>query len=203
MNFVVFYVFAQGDALAQLGITGLITGAVNLLPVGLALIITSLANGLLNAGMKARLVFFRWNQALPGHRAFTEHGPADPRVDMDHLKKVLGDVPVEPSMQNRDWYRLYKEVENDPAIAQIHREFIFNRDYASFAFLFFAIFGSVSFYYIPSANLAMIYVAILFAQFIVVRHAAATYGVRFVTTVLARKSVKPTLSAPKVGSAEN
>lgn len=153
LNFVVFYVFAQGDALAQSGLTGLLTGAVNLLPVGLALIITSLANGLLNAGMKARLVFFRWKHALPGHRAFTKYGPADPRVDMDHLKKVLGDIPAEPGMQNREWYRLYKEVENDLAIAQIHREFLFNRDYASFAFLSFAIFGPASFFISPASTL--------------------------------------------------
>ena len=37
-----------------------------------------------------------------------------------------------------------------------------------------------------------IYLGILILQFVVVRHAAATYGVRFVCTVLAQKAGKPT-----------
>ena len=43
-----------------------------------------------------------------------------------------------------------------------------------------------------------VYLGILLFQLIVVRHAAATYGVRFVCTVLAQKAGKPTvLSAAK------
>ena len=191
-NFTAFYVTCQAGALAQSGIMGLLTGATNLLPVGLALIVTSVANGLLNAAMKARLVFFRWSYALPGHRAFTKHGPNDPRVDMDYLKKVLANkMPVSPEDQNRVWYRLYKEIENNPAIAQSHREFLFNRDYAAFAFLFLIGFGPASLWVTNFSHLALGYCAFLLVQFLVVRHVAATYGVRFVTTVLARKAAKP------------
>ena len=43
-----------------------------------------------SAGMKARLVFLRWKNALPGHRAFSIYGLSDPRVDMDRIKKSLG-----------------------------------------------------------------------------------------------------------------
>jgi hypothetical protein len=164
-------------------------------PVGLALIVTSIANGLLNAAMKARFVFFRWDHALPGHRAFTKHGPADPRIDMDHLKKILGNkMPVSPEDQNRVWYRLYKEIENDPAIAQIHHEFLFNRYYAAFAFLFLIGFGPACLIATHSGYLALVYCVILLGQFLVVRHVAAVYGVRFVTTALARKAIRSTRS---------
>lgn len=191
-NFLVFYVVCQTDALATSGIAGLVTGAANLLPVGLALIVTSIANGLLNAAMKARLVFLRWNDALPGHRAFSKHGPDDPRVDLDQLKRILGNkIPCTPAEENRVWYRLYKEIETDPAVAQIHREFLFNRDYAAFAFLFFVGFGPAALFMVQSWHVALLYCAGLLAQFLIVRHAAATYGVRFVTTVLARKAAKP------------
>jgi hypothetical protein len=41
------------------------------------------------------------------------------------------------------------------------------------------------------SHLALSYCAFLLGQILVVRHVAATYGVRFVTTVLARKAAKP------------
>ncbi len=191
-NFAVFYMACQADALVEAGIIGLLTGATNLLPIGLALIVTSVANGLLNAAMKARLVFFRWHHALPGHRAFVKYGPADPRIDMSRLKTVLGNkMPVSPEDQNRVWYRFYKELENEPAIIQSRREFLFNRDYAAFAFLFLIGFGPASLWATNFSHLAWIYCTFLLGQFLVVRHVAATYGVRFVTTVLARKAAKP------------
>jgi hypothetical protein len=191
-NLVVFYVICRADALATSGITGLITGAANLLPIGLALIVTSIANGLLNAAMKARLVFLRWNNALPGHRAFSAYGPADPRVDMAQLKKVLANkLPSTPPEENRVWYRLYKEIETDLAVAQIHREFLFTRDYTAFAFLFLAGFGPAALFMIQSLHVALLYCAGLLVQFLIVRHVSATYGIRFVTTVLARKAAKP------------
>ena len=185
-NFVVFYGVAQTDALQTSGLPGLLHGAVNLLPVGLALIVTTVANGLLDANMKARLVFARWTFPLPGHRAFSVHGPNDPRVDMAQIQKVLkGEIPSAAAEQNRAWYRLYKAVEHDPPIAHAHREFLFTRDYAAFSFLFLLGFGAASFFLIGSRKVALIYCAILLAQFLIVRHSAATYGKRFVTTVLA------------------
>lgn len=200
-NIALFYVACQADALVTFGIKGVITGATNLLPVALAFIITSVANGLLDAAMKARLVFFRWNHALPGHRAFTRHGPADSRIDMNHLESLLGNkIPIDPKDQNRVWYRLYREIENDPAIAQSHREFLFNRDYTAFAFLFLIAFGPASLWVTNISHLALAYFLFLLSQFLVVRHVAATYGVRFVTTVLARKASKLPRTPVKVKS---
>lgn len=180
---------AQTDALQEAGITGLITGAANLLPVGVALVVTSILNGLLDANMKARLVFLRWRHALPGHRAFSKYALTDPRIDTGRLRKAMGSkLPDTPDDENRAWYRLYKEMEKEPAVANIHREFLFARDYAAFAFLFLVGFGTASFFLITDKLVAVVYCAGLLAQFILVRQAAATYGIRFVTTVLARKA---------------
>lgn len=192
-NFVVFYAVAQSDALAVSGIKGLLVGAVNLLPVGLALVVTSVANGLLSASMKARLVFLRWHFALPGHRAFSRYGSADPRIDMDRLKRLLGGkLPATPAEENRVWYRLYKDVESEQAILQVHREFLFTRDYAAFSFLFLVGFGTASLFLVQSPKVSLTYCALLLLQFLVVRQSAATYGIRLVTTVLARKTEKRT-----------
>lgn len=190
-NFAAFYAVAQSGAIAVEGFAGLINGAANLLPVGVALVVTSIANGLLNAAMKARLVFFRWKDALPGHRAFSYHAKSDPRIDMGRLMKVLGGtLPEQPEQQNHVWYRLYKKIEHDPAILQIHREFLFTRDYTAFAFLFLIGFGTASLFVVHAWQVAAIYLGCLAVQFVVVRQAAANYGVRFVTTVLALTSVK-------------
>lgn len=185
-NFALFYVVAQTDAIAVDGYKGLLAGAANLLPVGLALVVTSIANGLLNAAAKARLVFLRWHHALPGHRAFSKYGPLDPRIDMARLRKSLGDnFPNTPGDENRVWYRLYKNIEKDQAVVHSHREFLFTRDYAAFSLLFLFGFGTASMFLVP-LKVSLIYCGLLVAQFLIARHAAATYGVRFVTTVLAR-----------------
>ena len=191
-NFALFYVVSQTEALYAIGWQGLLTGTVNLLPVGLALIVTSVTNGLLSASIKARLVFLRWHHALPGHRAFSTLAPADPRIDLPRLKKAVGNKwPQSPDDQNRAWYRIYKEMESEAAIVQVHREFLLTRDYAAFALLFLTGFGTAAAVIIGVGKVLLGYGLFLLAQFLVVRHAAATYGTRLVTTVLARKAAKP------------
>jgi hypothetical protein len=198
LNAVVFYAVARSEAIASAGWTGLFAAATNLVPVGFALIITSLANGLVSANMKARLVFLRWNYALPGHRAFSRYAQVDPRIDVDHLKKSLGNkLPEGPEAENKTWYRLFKEVEAAPEVQHIHREFLFTRDYTSLSALFLIGLSIAALVVVHSWNIALIYCFALLLQFVIVRHVAATYGARFVCTVLAIKSAqRPTNRKP-------
>lgn len=197
LNAVVFYTVAQSDAIAATGWKGLFAAAPDLLPVGFAFIVTSVANGLLSANIKARLVFLRWTHALPGHRAFSKHAPADPRIDLDQLKKYLGNkLPGGPEAENKVWYRIFKEVEAAPEVQHIHREFLFIRDYTGFSALFFVGLGVAALVLVQSWRVALIYCLVLLLQFIVVRHVAATYGARFVCTVLAVKSAQLAASSP-------
>src|SRR5712671_5918274 len=56
-----------------------------------------IVNGLLSAETKARLVFLRMKDALPGHRAFSKYAASDPRVDISNLKKICGNkFPDDP-----------------------------------------------------------------------------------------------------------
>ena len=197
LNAVVFYTVAQSDAIASAGWKGLFATAPDLLPVGLAFIVTSVGNGLLSANIKARLVFLRWTHALPGHRAFSKLAPADPRIDLDHLKKYLGDkLPEGPEAENKVWYRIFKEVETAPEVYDIHREFLFMRDYTGFSALFLVGLGTAALILVKSWRVALIYCLVLLLQFIVVRHVAATYGARFLCTVLAVKSAQLAASGP-------
>src|SRR6185437_7031186 len=47
--------------------------------------------GVLGDAGKARLVFWRWRNALPGCRAFTKLLATDPRIDVPALRKRLGE----------------------------------------------------------------------------------------------------------------
>lgn len=187
-NSLFLYGISKSNAIRVDGLRALFGNAHSLLPVGFALTVTTVLNGVLSVQTKNRLVFLRWNCALPGHRAFSRYAKADPRIDPSDLAQLCdGPVPIESADQNRVWYRIYKTVENDPAVRQVHRDFLLLRDYTGISALFMMCYGIIGFYAIPSSRIGLLYVLILFAQYMVVRQAACNYGIEFVTTVLARK----------------
>ncbi|MGE5109768.1 MAG: hypothetical protein ACM3JB_02850 [Acidobacteriaceae bacterium] len=197
-NSLFLYGVIQANAIKLEGMRSAFKDAANLLPVGLALVISVVLNGLLSTDAKARLVFLRWHHALPGHRAFTEYAVRDPRIDVSALVKLHGSVlPTDPADQNRAWYRIYKSVETDPAVRQVHRDFLLLRDYAALCLVFIVFYGAVAFYAVASKKVALIYLLATAAQYLLVRQAAFNYGVRFVTTVLARSLGSEKQPVPK------
>src|SRR4051794_13792702 len=68
VNTLFLYGVVQANAIKVEGLRGIFTDAQNLLPVGVALIVATVLNGLLSADAKPRVVFLRWRHALPGHR---------------------------------------------------------------------------------------------------------------------------------------
>jgi len=198
VNALLLYAVAQESTISIAGLKALFTESTNLLPVGFALIVTTVANGLLSADTKARLVFLRWKHTLPGHRAFSKYAASDSRIDIAKLKKICGNkFPEDPVEQNRTWYRLYKTVETNPSVLQVQRDFLLMRDYAGLAALFVVVFGAVALIEVPSWRVSLTYCLFLAAQLVLVRQAASTYGVRFVTTVLAEKAAAPTRESTK------
>jgi hypothetical protein len=192
VNAAAFYAALNYGDFESSGFRALVDSATQLLPVGLATVVTTIANGLLSADMKARLVFLRWHHALPGNRAFSRYAHRDPRIDQARLAQLIDMKSLpSPEAENAAWYRLYKEVHNDPSVQQVHREFLLLRDYAGLAALFLIAFGAVALFTVHPPRVMAIYCALLLAQVVVVRHSAATYGIRFVTTVLALKASAP------------
>jgi hypothetical protein len=157
------------------------------LPAGLALILVGIVSAQLSADTKARLVFGRWRNPLPGSRAFTTYLSQDPRINVARLSETYGPFPTDPRQQNAKWYALYKSVESDPSVVQVHREFLFARDYACLSAMMLIVLIPIAFPVFPSRAIAMTYGAILLAQLLLVARAARHHGVRFVTTVLAIK----------------
>ncbi|MET4149068.1 MULTISPECIES: hypothetical protein [unclassified Bradyrhizobium] len=184
------YAASQWTDVAATGLRGLFDGVLHLLPVGLAVLVTTVANAIVGPDAKYRLVFLRMHHALPGHRAFTEYGPCDPRVDMSKVKRQLGNkLPQDPDDQNKAWYRLYKQVEKAPPVESVHRDFLLLRDYTALSLLFVVALGTVAGFAVRPTTVLIGYLGFLVLQFVLVRLAAANCGKRFVTTVLAEQSV--------------
>jgi hypothetical protein len=188
LNALFFYAVVHANAVQLDDLRSLFSDPGKLVPVGVAVLIATVLNGMLSAEMKARLVFLRWRNALPGHRAFSEYAASDPRVDPAALREAVGTTfPVDPADQNRAWYRLFKAVEHEPAVDQVRRDFLLLRDYTALSVLFLICYGAVGLYAISSLKIFGLYIVLLNFQYIVARQAASNYGVRFVTTVLAQK----------------
>ncbi len=77
-------------------------------------------NDLLSSNVKASIVFWRLKNALPGHRAFSEHADADPRVDIAVLKKKVGEFPQSARDQNTCWYRLFQKRQSTVIVRDSH-----------------------------------------------------------------------------------
>jgi hypothetical protein len=187
-NLAVFYGVVQHDAILAGDWTEAVRRIGEVIPAGLGLALTGVLNAQLSAETKTRIVFLRWRDPLPGSEAFTRHGLSDPRVDMAALQAAFRPLPTAPREQNALWYKMYQSVGSDPAVVQVHRAFLFTRDYACLSLFAFLVLGVAGFIQIPSRSTALAFAALLVVQFLLARRAARTHGVRFVTTVLALKS---------------
>lgn len=166
---------------------GRVTAKDGIIAACIPLLAIVLSGALSDAG-KARLVFWRWRNPLPGCRAFTELIGTDPRIDVPALKRKLGELPHDPQAQNALWYRLYKGRRTEIKISEAHRFYLLTRDMATISALFVALFsmgviaGSVGW------KVTALYTGALIAQYLLVATAARNYGTRFVLNVLTEES---------------
>ncbi|CAI4030826.1 hypothetical protein DNFV4_01256 [Nitrospira tepida] len=188
MNLVVFYVLLQNEPLFNANWMILVRDLGTAVPAGVGLALTGILNAQLTSDAKARLVFMRWNNPLPGSEAFTKYIKCDSRIDVAVLKKSYGPFPSDPRAQNALWYRLYKSVEAEPAVVQVHRAFLFARDYTALVFIVGIVLGLVALFQFHSTRVAIGYLLLLTLHFEMARRAASNHGRRFVTTVLSLKS---------------
>ena len=148
-------------------------------------IVLTIACGLLPASWKATLVFWRFRNALPGCRAFSELAKRDPRIDESLVVEQLASIPKSPREENATWYRWYKVVQDQITVQESHKQFLLNRDLTGIAFLFLA-FGTPAL--IPAGSTIFslsIYAAITMLQFIILSIVARNHGNRFVCNVIA------------------
>jgi hypothetical protein len=187
-NLCFFYLVAQNDAIVTGSWFNLLQNVGTAIPAGLGLILTGVLNAQLSAEMKSRIVFMRWRNSLPGCAAFSRYAKDDVRIDFSAIERLCSPLPEDPRQQNALWYRLYKSVDSEPSVVQVHRAFLFTRDYSCISLMLAVVLGPIGFFQIPSKSIATLYLFVLALQFFVASQAARTHSKRFVTTVLAIKA---------------
>jgi hypothetical protein len=160
---------------------GIIAASIPLLAIVLS--------GVLSDTAKARLVFWRWKDPLPGCRVFTELLGTDPRIDVPALQEKLGELPTEPQAQNALWYRLYEQQRTEVRIWEAHKIYLLTRDMATIAALFVVLFPIALTAATVAWKTAAIYISVLITQYLLTSSAARNYGVRFVLNVLSEESL--------------
>jgi hypothetical protein len=148
-----------------------------------------LINGLLPADVKAILVFWRIKNPLPGSRAFSVHGPKDPRVDLTKLASLYGPLPTTAKEQNLLWYKLYKINKMDISVSTSHKQYLLARDVTSMAAIFIIGLGFPALFW-GKYPYNWQYILILLVEFILFALVGRNYGKQFVTNVLAVEASK-------------
>ena len=166
----------------------ILTNFQEIVPVALISILTGILNSQIEQYNKEQLVFWKWNYPLPGCRAFSEYMHKDPRIARDLMHERFGPLPSDPDKQNALWFNWYLQFQDEPGIKQVHREYLFARDYACLAFILMIGLGCLSLWQMDTVDSIVIYLALLIAQYLLVRRAACIHGVRFVCSVLAYKA---------------
>ena len=156
--------------------------------VGLGVVVTTIVSNLISPQLKAVLVFWQWPNPLPGHRAFTRYLGKDPRIDPHRLQEKVGDLPSDPSEQNRLWYRIYRTHESEPSVMGAHRDFLLTRDITWLSFAMFILFALGSSFLGESELQTVWYPTFLASQYVMASIAAKRNGIRLVLNVLAIES---------------
>jgi hypothetical protein len=187
-NLAAFFTAVHSDALVGSNWNDLVGGVNDAFPAGLGIALLGVINSQLSPEAKARIIFFRWTNPLPGSEAFSKHAKADQRIDLSSLQKQYGPLPRSGAEQNKLWYRLYKTVESEPSVQDAHRDYLFARDYACLSLMMIPLLGVLGFSQIKSPGTAVVYLVLLIVQLVLAWRAARNNGIRFVKNVLAVKA---------------
>ena len=159
------------------------------IPITVAILVIVL-EGLFKNSVKEFLVFWRVKHRLPGHRAFTKIGPSDSRIDMDRVRKLFPNgLPHDPVKQNNEWFRLFREYQDELQVFYSHKAFLLTRDLASLTVIFIPLSISGHFLLDSSPPMLIYHLAILVVLFVGISLSAKHYGERFVANVLAEASI--------------
>lgn len=120
---------------------------------------------------------------------------------MGALKKNVGTLPDRQTEQNAKWYKLYKQVGNEPEVAEAHKLFLMYRDMAVMSLALVALSPTVLLIVRAASPAPWLAAGLFTLQYLVTALSARWSGIRFVCNVLAvhsaRKVTAPRASATK------
>ena len=163
-----------------------------LAPGSLSLAIIVLAKlvllGLVPARLRDPLIHWRWRHPLPGARAFSKFGPADPRVDMAKLERTYGPLPTDPGKQGGLFYKIYSAVAGTVGVLDAHKSYLAARDTGIINLLLFFLLPGFAYWATHDVGRTILYAAALLLSYLLMAIAAQVYGTRFVQNALAAAS---------------
>jgi hypothetical protein len=185
---IVFVILTRGAVILEGIRARSLEGLPNLLPASVVFLVVSLLTHQLSPSTKARIVFMRWLNPLPGTRAFSVYALQDSRVDVAKLDQQFGPLPTSPKEQNVLWYRLYRTLEGKPSVRDAHQQYLLWRDCTVITVLL--VLGMVPMAaFLTRKSLPVLELLVLLAvQFLLSVRAARVNGARLVTNVLALAS---------------
>lgn len=155
--------------------------------VGLTLLgylVTIVLTGQLEAIPKARLIFLRWHDPLPGGEAFSRWLYADSRIDQHAVSSKHGPLPSDRGEQNRLWYKMYRVVSSNPAVEDASKHYLLCRD-ATFVALCMGVVSTAAFAWFGGGTTTKVaYGATCLAVLLLIWRAARLAGFRLVKQVL-------------------
>jgi hypothetical protein len=144
-------------------------------------------NGILSSNLKVFLVFWKWENGLPAHSAFTKYLFADSRINIGRLKDKYGEFPTNPVKQNNLWYSFLTKNKEDTIIKDSHKAYLLTRDMTAISAVFV-----LSIVVISLSNthyqMKLLSSAYFILQYMITMVTARNYGRRFVCNVLAIES---------------
>lgn len=78
--------------------------------------------------VKEAMVFWRFKNRLPGHKAFTAKFMRNPRIDIENIPNLENLSVASCDVQQREFYRLYKSVADVRSVAHYSQRYIAWRD---------------------------------------------------------------------------
>ena len=160
------------------------------IPLTAAILIIVL-EGIFKNSVKEFFVFWRFKNRLPGHRAFSHIGPSDPRIDMERVRKLFPHgLPSNPKTQNSEWFRLYRQYQDELQVFYSHKAFLLTRDLTSLTVIFIPLSIMGHFLLESKPQMLVYHLLILAILFIIISLSARNYGERFVANVIVEASIK-------------
>lgn len=141
--------------------------------------------GLVPPNLRDRLVHLKWDNPLPGARAFSRIGPRCGRVDLATVAAKFGPLPDEPADQDRLFYRIYREHRDEVGVLDAHRSYLATRDIATINIIIFMTAPWFAWWLAGDARRAGAYALGLFVSYLLFSIAAKNYAHRMVQNVLA------------------
>lgn len=144
--------------------------------------------GTIRPDWRDRLIHRRWQDPLPGCRAFTAIGPQSSHVNMVTLEEKYGPLPDACADQNKLFFKIYRGHRDDIGVLDAHGRYLAARDSGTITALLMVTLPWLAWWATGDVGRSALYALALVAVYVLFSQAAKNYSWRMVQHVLALAS---------------